>query len=135
MDIDTDTVDTDASDNNSNNKINKFAIKTKIQCGEFKLIKNPGRSKIWEIFFKIEENNGQEVPNVVACNICKSVYSHNGKSTSNLIRHKCYIKAIQSNIVKINIDAKTKVKATRTINKWIVKDCRPYSIVQDCSFQ
>lgn len=69
------------------------------------------KSKVWNLFGVINDSNGQEIPHFVGCKKCMNVYTYN-KSTSNLVRHKCYTLGItkQPNVEESTVSIKTNKK-------------------------
>lgn len=127
----------DACNSETSEMLNNSAIKLKILCGEFKVSNKRGTSKVWNIFGKIENSSGEELHNLVCCRICTNIYKYNNKSTSNLVRHKCYAAAVidGKNITKINVDTESKKCITNDIVAWTVKNCRPFRVVEDFGFR
>uniref|UniRef100_A0A6P4EIC0 Uncharacterized protein LOC108042491 n=1 Tax=Drosophila rhopaloa TaxID=1041015 RepID=A0A6P4EIC0_DRORH len=67
-------------------------IKSKFLAGELKPTDSRGRSKVWDTFSRLATANGIVTTDAVVCNICKNIYKFE-RSTSNLVKHKCYIMA------------------------------------------
>lgn len=111
-------------------------IKSKLLTGELKFSDKRKKSKVWEIFGSIENSNGQEIPNIVACKKCFNIYKF-GKSTSNLVRHKCYLvaNAKSDNNKEVNVDLETKKKCTKIMTEWTVVNCRPFNITADAGLK
>lgn len=118
-------------------KLSNSAIKSKIVSGEFKINNKRGKSKIWNVFGKIDNASGEELPQLVACRICKNVYKYNHSATSNLVRHKCYIDSTinDTKISKVEVDAATKKKTIQILTEWSIENCRPFKIVADSGFE
>lgn len=74
-------------------KYDNDSIRARIQSGEFKVVSKRSRSRVWNVFSRVVDQNGTELKNVI-CRTCPSVFKFNG-STSNLVRHKCYKNAIE----------------------------------------
>lgn len=69
-----------------------FLIKAKLDSGEYNLSPKRKNAYVWCIFGKVENHLGDEIsPNLVACRFCHSVLKYTTRTTSNLVRHKCYI--------------------------------------------
>lgn len=117
--------------------LNAFAIKSKILNGELRISNKRGTSKVWDIFGKIENLDGVVFPSMVICRQCNNVYKFNSKSTSNLVKHKCYSATIKENknSQKIDVDSATKKLLTKDITEWVVVDSRPFHIVADAGFE
>lgn len=110
------------------------SIQSKILKGELVLRQKKGRSKVWEVFSTILDLDGKEVQ-YVSCNNCKKILKHSS-STSNLVRHKCYIcKQKQESSSKLELDESSKKTITKLITKWAVRNCRPYNIVADSGLE
>lgn len=69
------------------------SIRDRIKSGEFKVVPKRSRSRVWNVFSRVIDQNGTEINNVI-CRTCPSVFKFHG-STSNLVRHKCYKNAIE----------------------------------------
>lgn len=106
-------------------------IKEKIIRGEYKIILRSGKSKVWDIFGRID-NGGSFIENAVACKTCSSVFKFNN-STSNLVKHKCFknLKATLENRPKVEVDHETKQQVVRTCTEWIIKNCRSFKMIED----
>lgn len=111
-------------------------LKSKLITGEVKFIQKRKKSKVWEIFGVLEDSNGQEISGVVGCRKCFNIYKF-GKSTSNLVRHKCYVIAYvkHNDINEVDVDLETKKKCTKAMAEWTVLNCRPFSISDDAGFK
>lgn len=139
------------SSNNSNNaeennatststpnvSLDVVLIKSQILSGELKISSKRGRSKVWETFGNLENVSGEELKEVVVCRTCLNVYKYNGKSTSNLVRHKCYVssKLENQNNSKVEVDSATKKKGSMIFTEWAVENCRPFKLVEDTGFK
>lgn len=118
--------------------LNNSVIKAKIVSGEFKINNKRGRSKVWDVFGSIKNENGDEIQNLVACKNCFSVHKFNSKSTSNLVKHKCYIlKKIKTDnkIEKTEVDVEDKKKSVLLVTEWTIENCRPFNIIRDCGLR
>ncbi|XP_036322295.1 uncharacterized protein LOC118736306 [Rhagoletis pomonella] len=82
-------------------------IKDKIVKGEYTIVIETGKSKVWKIFGKVE-NSGSVISDVVACKNCNSAFKFTN-STSNLVKHKCYknLKNRSEDESKIQVDHNT----------------------------
>lgn len=107
------------------------SIKQNILSGTFKITTKRGRSKIWDTFGKIVNQEGAEIANKVACIKCFTVLKYDSRTTSNLVRHKCYYTTKETNTEKVEVNNETKKKATRLFSEWCIKNCRPFQFVQD----
>lgn len=118
----------DISDSRSDQLAN---IKEKLISGEYKFTVKRGRSKVWEIFSKFCDANGDEIAGMIACKTCYSSYRFAG-STSNLVKHKCYVLHNSSrNIEYIEVNTETKKQCVQVVSEWVVKNCRSFKIVED----
>lgn len=117
--------------------LNTSEIKSKILNGELKIINKRGNSKVWNVFGKIECLTGVELPNFVVCRICNNVYKYNSKSTSNLVKHKCYLSTIKEDKEKCKIDVEATLKKLliKDITEWTIVNSRPFQIVADSGFE
>ena len=70
--------------------LNNGAIREKIDIGELKLVDFKGKSKIWDIFHKGQDEYATTVPNIISCKICKNIYKYNKYCTPNYVKRKCY---------------------------------------------
>lgn len=108
-------------------------IKSKLLANELKPSIKRGRSKVWNTFSRIIDETGIENKDLVVCNTCKNVYKFE-KSTSNLVKHKCYVIANNSRKVcqpEINVDFETKKKCIKLATEWIIKNGRSFNIIAD----
>lgn len=107
----------------------------KIENGVFHIKKNSqSRSKIWDIFGQIENDEGRLIDGVVICEKCNHILKYNGKQTSNLIRHKCYV-VRNSNVALKKVSNADKECFLLACSQWVVQDCRPFSIVDGEGFK
>ena len=107
---------------NLNNNI--FSICDKRNC----------RSKVWGTFGEIKNQNGDTIPNFVACRSCKKVMK-NFKTTTNLLRHRCF-KETLPNINKEVIVSMADKKAVFDVSvKLCIEDIRPFSTVEGSGMQ
>lgn len=114
----------------------------KCLTGECTLRKNSsGKSLVWEKFGEIIDQNGDRVPNYVACVKCKKAYAYSGHKTgtSSLLRHKCtsgtstILRYTQSTVTKpVTNDAKDMV--CRRAVEFVAKDIRPFQVVAGAGF-
>lgn len=112
--------------------MNNLDIKEKIVSGEYKISDKRGRSKVWDCFSIIKNENDIEIENFVVCKSCNNVYKYNKNSLSNLNKHKCYSilqNEKDSQLIEPNNDAKK--ACTEIMTEWVVGDIRPYSLVKD----
>lgn len=90
---------------------NLSTINTKIEEGLFNIeLKRKARSNVWEIFGEIKNEENAIIPNIVACKICKKAILFKSSTTTNLLRHKCYVNAKPSRKKLINVNATEKKK-------------------------
>lgn len=106
-------------------------IKKNLLSGKFKIAIKKGRSKVWDVYGKIEDNEGVELENKLGCIKCFSVLKYDGRSTSNLVKHKCYTTMKETSLVKLEVNKDTKEEATKIITQWCIGNCRPFQLVQD----
>lgn len=106
-----------------------------IETGVFRVTKNKdSRSEIWNIFSQIEKDDGTTIDGVVICDKCNNILKYNGKQTSNLIRHKCYV--LQNcNVAVKKVSNVDKENFLVSCSEWVVEDCRPFSIVDGDDFK
>ena len=107
--------------------------KSKITGGQFRIAQKRGKSKVWDIFGHVIGQENNEIPNIVACRACFSVFKFTG-ATSNLVRHKCYKASkleANENVPEPVVDAETKLSVTKAVTKWVVQNCRPFTIISD----
>lgn len=107
-------------------------MKRKILSGEFSIDSKRGRSKVWNTFGAVKNEMGLVIENIVACRKCYNIYRHNPKTTSNLVRHKCYASTqCKESETEVDVDSKTKSTTTKIVTQWAVQNCRPFEIVHD----
>lgn len=103
--------------------------------GQIKLKEKRGRSRVWNIFAALVDENGEDIENFVACRNCFNVYKFSN-CTSNLVKHKCYAKENgSSNDQNVEVDVDTKGKLTDAATQWLVTNCRPSSILEDAGLK
>lgn len=119
------------SNNDTTAPINNEAIKGNILSGAYKIVSKRGRSKVWEVYGRIEDSEGVEITNKVCCKTCFSVLKYDSRSTSNLVKHKCYANMKENSLVKVEVNNDIKKEALRLICQWSVENCRPFQIVHD----
>lgn len=113
-------------------QLNHITIKNKILSGEYSIDVKRGRSKVWEIFGTVRNESGDQIDKIVACRTCFNIYKHNVKSTSNLVRHKCFtLTQNKEKNIKIIVDSETKATTTKILTQWTIQNCRPFQIVKD----
>ncbi|KAH8265634.1 hypothetical protein KR038_000414, partial [Drosophila bunnanda] len=89
----------------------------------------------------IEDQSGAQIPNVVVCRTCSSIYKYQG-CTSNMVRHKCYRN--KANVDPLGSEERSadaeeestaEVEATDKVSQamveWCVENCRPFNIGKD----
>ncbi|XP_037940279.1 uncharacterized protein LOC119673117 [Teleopsis dalmanni] len=108
-------------------------IKSKLFAGHYTLqFSKRGTSMVWKMFGTIKDENGAEIPDLVACKICYSVMRNQAKYTSNLTKHKCYRTSKEYlDKAKCDVDYDTKKKASRIVTAWAVHNCRSFKIIED----
>lgn len=94
---------------NSLSSLNNSAIKENIINGRFQIVNKRGRSKVWEVFGKVSDETAQEIPKIVACRKCLNIYKYNERSTSNLVKHKCFLMT-ETRGPKVLVDEDTQKK-------------------------
>lgn len=109
-------------------------IVEKINTGVFRTIKKNTKSKIWKIFSLIQNENNEVINGFVHCENCNHLFKYNGKQTSNLIRHKCYVQQNSSPEFK-QVSSLDKEEFINVCTQWIVEDCRPFSAVDGTGFR
>lgn len=103
--------------------------------GQIKLKEKRGRSRVWNIFAALVDENGDDIENFVACRNCFNVYKF-VNCTSNLVKHKCYSKENGGlNDQNVEVDGDTKGKLTDAATQWLVTNCRPSSILDDAGLK
>lgn len=107
-------------------------IKEKLTSGMYSLIEKRGRSEVWQFFSKIKNDDGEELVNLVACKTCYTVLKFTG-STSNLVKHKCYLNNASKfrQGAPIEVNQETKEEGISVVTEWVVKNCRPLKIIDD----
>lgn len=105
-------------------------INSKIEEGLFSIeLKRKARSNVWEIFGEIMNEENEKIPNIVACKMCKKAILFKSSTTTNLLRHKCYIKAKPSRQNMINVNTTEKKNILSAAVLLCVEDMRPFSII------
>lgn len=101
-------------------------------ANELKPSPNRGRSKVWGTFSRIVDEAGIENPDVVVCNTCKNVYKFD-KSTSNLVKHKCYLMANtrKRSHPEVDADVESKKMCIKFATEWTIKNGRSFNIIAD----
>lgn len=114
-------------------------ISEKVKNGIFTLTNKTGRtySKVWEIFCQIQKDDETIIKEYVVCRMCKKVYKYNSRSTSNLLKHKCYIinNVRNESQPTAPVTKKTKTEAISKATMWIVEDCRPFTTIEGSGFK
>ncbi|TDG52483.1 hypothetical protein AWZ03_001313 [Drosophila navojoa] len=109
-------------------------FKSKIISGQIQLREKRGRSRAWNIFATMIDENGDEIENFVACRNCFSSYKF-VNSTSNLVKHKCFLqyeaKENQRNPQYVPLSFEIKDKLSDAVVQWLVKNGRSCNILQD----
>ncbi|KAH8290876.1 hypothetical protein KR054_006619 [Drosophila jambulina] len=116
-------------------------IKGLIQAGTLRFSNKRSRSRVWDVFARIEDQSGAEIPNVVICRTCSSIYKYLG-CTSNLVRHKCYRSKDGVNVDPLGSEdrsadaaeesnAEATDKVSQALVEWCVENCRPFNIGKD----
>jgi len=117
-------------DNDASEESRKEVFHQQLLRGELKISEKRGRSKVWTVFGRLVDANGDEISGMVACRTCQKLYKSSAHGTSNLVKHKCYVNS-RGDLKKIDIDSERKRKITKAVTEWSVENCRPFSIVQD----
>lgn len=106
------------------------SIKNNLMSGTYKITLKRGTSKVWEVFGRIEKEEGVEIENKVACRTCFSVMKFDPRTTSNLVKHKCYriTKEIDG---KVEVNNETKKEGLKLICQWFTANCRPFQLIED----
>lgn len=88
---------------------------------------------MWDIYAGILDENGKEIESVVTCKKCNNIFKLNKKSTSNLLKHKCYIlSASRKNCdPAVEVDEQTKKKCVCVMTEWTVENCRSFKMIED----
>ncbi|KAH8328497.1 hypothetical protein KR067_010237 [Drosophila pandora] len=86
-------------------------IQEKIESGVYKLATNckSTRSTVWQVYRKIEKDDGTILEQVLYCIGCKSIMSFIHKSTTNLRRHKCHLQYLKKQAI-CNLDTSEQSK-------------------------
>lgn len=111
--------------------MDKTNIQQKIKDGVYKISRKRGCSKAWELFGTIEADTGDIISDRVACRMCYSIYKLNGKSTTNLLQHKC---VKQSCTETVQIEKSHKDAITKYVTQWCIQDCVPFNKVDGLGF-
>jgi Hermes transposase DNA-binding domain/hAT family C-terminal dimerisation region len=113
------------------------SITEKLKSETYKLSERKNaRSKVWELFRDIRDENEVLIPNYVACCQCLTVIPYKKVNTNRLLNHSCYKKRkLEESVTDIRVDSEDKKKATLAFTKWIAADSRPFSIVEGKGFE
>ncbi|XP_017089576.2 uncharacterized protein [Drosophila bipectinata] len=86
-------------------------IHEKIESGVYKLATNrkSTRSTVWQVYRKIEKDDGTILEEVLYCMGCKNIMSFVHKSTTNLRRHKCHLQYLKKQEI-ISLDTSEQSK-------------------------
>lgn len=106
-------------------------LKEKLQSGIYKILSKRSRSKVWDVFGQILSNEGLEVENKVCCKECFAVLTYDARTTSNLLRHKCYVNSKLINNGKADVSSDIKTEAEKLLTQWCIDNCRPFQFIQD----
>lgn len=84
------------------------------------------------MFGRVANEAGETMTGIVAYRKCYNILKYHGKTTSNLVKHKCYLQS-QSNqtVTTVDVDQNTKTKTTEIVTNWAIENCRPFKIVND----
>lgn len=93
-----------------------------IRNGIYTISRKRGTSKAWEVFGAINDENGDEVKEYVACRLCHAVNKLSGKTTSNLLQHKC---VKQLKVEKTEANSTHKELMTKIAARWCIQDNVP----------
>lgn len=105
------TIQIDRDTNRSRKRLLSDEIEHKILEGEYSLIKKTNaRSQVWSLFSWFSDKTGTIVNDWVYCKQCKHVIKNNPSCTSNLLRHRCFLKwkseqSSRKTLMEIEIDA------------------------------
>lgn len=106
-------------------------ITNKIETGIYKVSqKKKCRSKVWEFFCEVLDDNNVILKDIVVCRFCNKILKYINNSTTNLIRHKCYINNKPSENNEIDVDVIDKKKVLKAAVNLCVKDVKPFSIIE-----
>lgn len=110
-------------------------MESNVKSGFYSLIQKPNaKSTIWTLFDLIVKDDGSIAEGYVNCRVCKKFLKYNGKSTSNLNRHKCYMLAvIAADQKKVNEEHRNEAIDACTL--WLLQDCLPCNIIQEKGFR
>lgn len=86
---------------------------------------------MWEVYGKIADSEGMHIKNKVCCRTCFSVLKYDSRSTSNLVKHKCYTNIKKNIEVKVEVNNEMKKEGLRLFSQWCIQNCRPFQIVED----
>ncbi|KAM8706730.1 hypothetical protein ACLKA7_010919 [Drosophila subpalustris] len=104
-------------DATSNGGIADF--RAKIISGQIKLKEKRGRSRVWNMFGTLVDENGDDIEHFVACRSCFNTYKY-VNSTSNLVKHKCYLNyEAKENGGMVDVDNETKSKLNDAAAQWL----------------
>ncbi|KAH8321875.1 hypothetical protein KR067_007114, partial [Drosophila pandora] len=80
----------------------------------------------------IKNENGEQIDDFVACKMCYTALKFTG-STSNLVKHKCYILNASKfhNAALVEVNKATKDEGLSIVTEWVLKNCRPLNIIDD----
>ncbi|KAH8348806.1 hypothetical protein KR084_011297 [Drosophila pseudotakahashii] len=125
-------------------------IKAQIEAGVLRFSNKRSRSKVWDVFARIEDQSGAAIQDIVMCRTCSSLLKYHG-CTSNMVRHKCYRTKVFSPQAEdplgssyedreedpsrgsegSSAEDKSTDKVTQAVMEWCVSNCRPLNIGQD----
>jgi len=123
-------------------------IKAQIEAGALRISNKRSRSKVWDVFARIEDQSGVALENIVMCRACLSLLKYHG-CTSNMVRHKCYRNMVSYRVEDplgssyekrespntsskgSSTEEQATDKVTQAVMEWCVGNCRPFNIVQD----
>lgn len=103
-------------------KVHSSRYNENIRNGTYKISRKRGTSKAWEVFGAIIDDNGDEVRDYVACRLCHAVNKLSGKTTSNLLQHKC---VKQLKVEKTEANSSHKELMTKVAAQWCIQDNIP----------
>lgn len=94
-----------------------------------------GKSAELNVFAEIKKNDGSTLEGFIYCRKCKHLLNFNGKQTSILMRHKCFVNVSEQQVVLKNVSQEDKKCAISVCSKWIIEDYRPFIIVEGSGFE
>ncbi len=84
--------------------MNLSEITDKLRNGTYSfVVRKRARSIVWEKLRNVNNENGDEIPNIVACCECFEAIQNNNSVTTNLMRHPCVARIVpnSSNLIQV----------------------------------